>query len=131
MRHRNFYHYQKLSILIVMKFDYLCLVYIFKNVKTLDFNWISTPIFYFLHNLINNLIVVKSNLYINIMNKVEIICQNCKQDTLLKREPIYDGFNKIGTKFVCATVDLFLKVKKVFCLKFLKIRNQFLIMRIL
>ena len=43
------------------------------------------------------------------MNKVEIICQNCKQDTLLKREPIYDGFNKIGTKFVCASCGFIFK----------------------
>ena len=35
------------------------------------------------------------------MSKVEIICQNCKQETLLKREPIYNGFNKIGTKLIC------------------------------
>ena len=35
------------------------------------------------------------------MSKVEIICQNCKQETLLKREPIYNGFNKIGIKFSC------------------------------
>ena len=35
------------------------------------------------------------------MSKVEIICQNCKQETLLKREPIYNGFNKIGIKLSC------------------------------
>ena len=43
------------------------------------------------------------------MNKVEIICQNCKQDTLLKRESCYDGFNKIGTKFVCASCGFIFK----------------------
>lgn len=37
------------------------------------------------------------------MSAVEIICQNCGADTLLKREPVYDGFTKIGEKLICSS----------------------------
>jgi hypothetical protein len=34
--------------------------------------------------------------------KVEIICPACGADTLLKREPVYDGLKKTGEKLSCA-----------------------------
>jgi hypothetical protein len=37
------------------------------------------------------------------MSAVEIICTNCKADTFLKREPIYDGFTKSGEKLSCSS----------------------------
>ncbi|MBT8046157.1 MAG: hypothetical protein KJN67_03220 [Pontiella sp.] len=36
------------------------------------------------------------------MGGVEIICRNCGADTLLKREAVYDGFNKVGEKLTCS-----------------------------
>lgn len=33
--------------------------------------------------------------------KVEIVCTACGADTLLKREPVYDGFKKTGEKLSC------------------------------
>jgi hypothetical protein len=32
---------------------------------------------------------------------IEIICIECGTDTILKREPIYDGFNKTGESLSC------------------------------
>lgn len=37
------------------------------------------------------------------MKAVEIICRNCGEDTLLKREAVYDGFAKIGEKRTCSS----------------------------
>jgi hypothetical protein len=37
------------------------------------------------------------------MSAVEIICRNCGADTLLKREPVYDGFTKVGEKLLCSS----------------------------
>jgi hypothetical protein len=37
------------------------------------------------------------------MSAVEIICRNCRTDTLLKREAIYDGFIKVGEKLTCSS----------------------------
>jgi ribosomal protein L37E len=37
------------------------------------------------------------------MSAVEIICRNCGADTLLKREPIFDGFAKSGEKLTCSS----------------------------
>jgi len=34
---------------------------------------------------------------------VEIVCTACGADTLVKREPVYDGFKKTGEQFVCAS----------------------------
>jgi hypothetical protein len=34
---------------------------------------------------------------------VEIICSGCGQDTLLKREPVYEGFKKVGETLTCAS----------------------------
>lgn len=36
------------------------------------------------------------------MSAVEIICQNCGADTLLKREAIYDGLTRTGEKLTCS-----------------------------
>jgi len=36
------------------------------------------------------------------MSAVEIICSKCGAETLLRREPIYDGFKKIGEKLICS-----------------------------
>lgn len=33
--------------------------------------------------------------------KLEILCKACKQTALARREPVYDGFRKIGEAFVC------------------------------
>lgn len=33
---------------------------------------------------------------------VEIICSACGEDTLVKREPVFDGFKKTAERFVCA-----------------------------
>lgn len=33
---------------------------------------------------------------------VEIICSGCGQDSLLKREPRYEGFKKVGEILTCA-----------------------------
>ncbi len=37
------------------------------------------------------------------MSAVEIICRNCGADTLLKREAIYDGFEKSGERLSCSS----------------------------
>ena len=37
------------------------------------------------------------------MSAVEIICKNCGVDTLLNREAVYDGFEKIGEKLICSS----------------------------
>lgn len=34
---------------------------------------------------------------------VEIICTACGADALVKREPVYEGFKKVGEKFLCAS----------------------------
>lgn len=36
------------------------------------------------------------------MKTVEIICRNCGNDSLLHRDPVYDGFTKIGEKLSCS-----------------------------
>ena len=33
--------------------------------------------------------------------KVEIICPACKKETLLRREPVYEGLKKIGENLFC------------------------------
>lgn len=33
---------------------------------------------------------------------VEIICTACGADTLVKREPTYEGFKKVGERFSCS-----------------------------
>ena len=36
------------------------------------------------------------------MSKVmKIICSGCGAESVVKREPVYDGFKKIGEKFTC------------------------------
>jgi len=37
------------------------------------------------------------------MESVEIICENCGADTLLRREAVYDGFAKTGEKLTCSS----------------------------
>ena len=39
------------------------------------------------------------------MNKaaIEILCPACGEETLLKREPKYDGFKKVGESLLCAS----------------------------
>jgi len=34
---------------------------------------------------------------------VEIICAACGADTLIRREPVYDGFRKAGERLVCVS----------------------------
>ena len=36
------------------------------------------------------------------MTRVEIICTACGEDTLLKREPMYEGFAKTGEELSCS-----------------------------
>lgn len=36
------------------------------------------------------------------MAGLEIICSECGADALIKREPIYDGFKKIGEELSCS-----------------------------
>jgi rubredoxin len=33
--------------------------------------------------------------------RVEIVCSKCGADTLVKREPVYEGFRKVGERWVC------------------------------
>ena len=37
------------------------------------------------------------------MKTVEIICTNCGADTLLKRDPVYEGFTKTGERLSCSS----------------------------
>ena len=37
------------------------------------------------------------------MNAVEIICNQCKKESFLHREAIYEGFSKVGEKLSCAS----------------------------
>ncbi len=34
---------------------------------------------------------------------IEIVCTACGEDTLLKREPVYEGFKKTGEELICAS----------------------------
>ena len=34
---------------------------------------------------------------------VEIVCSECGEETLVRREPEYDGFKKVGERFICAS----------------------------
>lgn len=36
------------------------------------------------------------------MTSVEIICSACGADTIVRREPVYEGFKKVGESFVCS-----------------------------
>jgi hypothetical protein len=33
--------------------------------------------------------------------KKKVICENCKEETFLRSEPIYDGFEKVGDTYFC------------------------------
>ena len=35
------------------------------------------------------------------MGNVEIICSNCHQESLLRREALYEGFSKVGEALFC------------------------------
>ena len=35
--------------------------------------------------------------------RVEIVCSACGEDTLLRREPVYDGFKKSGERLTCTS----------------------------
>lgn len=37
------------------------------------------------------------------MKPVEIVCKACGEETLLRREPVYDGFKKVGEKLFCTS----------------------------
>ncbi|MBN2162342.1 MAG: hypothetical protein JXR25_15120 [Pontiellaceae bacterium] len=37
------------------------------------------------------------------MKAVEIICRNCGADTLLRRDPIYEGFTRTGEQLSCSS----------------------------
>ena len=37
------------------------------------------------------------------MKGVEIVCTGCGRETLLRREPVYDGFVKKGERLLCAS----------------------------
>lgn len=37
---------------------------------------------------------------------IEIICPECGQETLLKRESVFEGFKRVGEKFSCAACGL-------------------------
>ena len=34
-------------------------------------------------------------------SSLEIVCDTCGADTLLRREPVYDGFTKVGEALTC------------------------------
>jgi len=36
-------------------------------------------------------------------HSVEIVCTACGADTLVRREPVYEGFKKVGEKLLCAS----------------------------
>lgn len=36
-------------------------------------------------------------------NSLEIVCTACGEDALVKKEPVYDGFTKVGEQFVCVS----------------------------
>jgi hypothetical protein len=36
-------------------------------------------------------------------SQVEIVCTACGADTLLRREPFYEGFRKVGDRLLCAS----------------------------
>jgi hypothetical protein len=35
--------------------------------------------------------------------ELEIICSTCGKETFVKKEPIYDGFKRVGEKFKCVS----------------------------
>ena len=37
------------------------------------------------------------------MTGIEIICSACGNEALLKREPVYDGFKKVGVRLLCSS----------------------------
>jgi hypothetical protein len=37
------------------------------------------------------------------MSAVEINCRNCKKESFLRREAIYEGFSKVGERLFCAS----------------------------
>ena len=37
------------------------------------------------------------------MSSIEIICESCGEQALLRREPVYDGFKKVGEKLSCSS----------------------------
>ena len=34
---------------------------------------------------------------------MEIVCRACGKDTLIRRDPVYDGFRKTGERLLCAS----------------------------
>jgi hypothetical protein len=34
---------------------------------------------------------------------LEIVCRSCGKDTLIRREPVFDGFRKTGERLLCAS----------------------------
>ena len=37
------------------------------------------------------------------MKSVEIICSHCGNETLLQREAVYEGFNRVGERLTCSS----------------------------
>lgn len=37
------------------------------------------------------------------MISVEIVCESCGEETLLRREPVYEGLKKVGEKLFCTS----------------------------
>ena len=33
---------------------------------------------------------------------IEIMCSECGKDAMVRREPVYEGLNKVGEKFLCS-----------------------------
>ncbi|MCK5850019.1 MAG: hypothetical protein KAH23_03820 [Kiritimatiellae bacterium] len=34
---------------------------------------------------------------------LEIVCTECGEDTFVRREPVYEGFKKVGETFICTS----------------------------
>jgi hypothetical protein len=37
------------------------------------------------------------------LDSLEILCSECGEETLVRREPKYDGFKKVGETFICTS----------------------------
>ena len=35
-------------------------------------------------------------------NSIEIVCTACGQEALLRREPVYEGFRRVGEQLICS-----------------------------
>ena len=55
---------------------------------------------------------------------LEIVCSKCGADTLLKREPVYEGFKKVGEKLTCASCGHQASVALINALRYLSASVQ-------